>query len=448
MCTIAANQAGSVNYEPAPQVTFQIRIGDPVNQSITFGPAPTVMVGSVGTLNATASSGLPVSFASNTPSICTVSGNTVTGVALGSCTVAADQPGDAQYAAAPEVTQTFPVTANGGTFVLTVSKSGAGTGAVASSPGGIACGSTCAANFASGTVVTLTATPASDSVFAGWSGPCSGTGTCSVTMDAAKTVAASFVLATSVPRLVGLSTRARVFTGDNVMIGGFIIGGATPKTVVIRARGPSLGVGDALANPTLTLVPASGAPTITNDDWQSAGNAAQLSASGFEPGDSRESAILATLDPGAYTAIVSGVGNTTGVALVEVFEMDHPEAPLTAISTRGFVQTGDNVMIGGFIIQGSSPRTVVVRARGPSLGVAGALQNPVLTLVPADGSPTTTNDDWQSAGNAAQLAASGFQPGDPRESAILVTLNPGAYTAVVSGVGGTMGIAIVEVYAQ
>ena len=231
-----------------------------------------------------------------------------------------------------------------------------------------------------------------------------------------------------------------------MLIGGLVIGGSTPKTVVVRARGPSLGVAGALQNPTLTLVPAAGA-AIANDDWQAAANSAQLQASGFAPADTRESAIMITLDPGAYTAIVGGVGNTTGIAIVEVFELDHPEVPLIAISTRGLVQTGDNVMIGGFIIQGSTPQTVVVRARGPSLGVAGSMQNPTLTLVPASGEPPITNDDWQTAPNAAQLTASGFAPADPRESSILVTLAPGAYTAIVSGVGGTTGVAIVEVYA-
>jgi len=248
--------------------------------------------------------------------------------------------------------------------------------------------------------------------------------------------------------LVGISTRGDVLTGDNVLIGGFIIAGATAKTVVVRARAPSLGVAGALADPALTLVPADGAPAIVNDDWGTAANSSQLAASGFQPANAKESAILVTLSPGAYTAIVSGVGNTTGVAIVEVFELDHPEAPMAAISTRGLVQTADNVLIGGFIIQGSTPQTVVVRARGPSLGVAGALADPTLTIVPADGSPAITNDDWQSAANAAQVAASGFQPPNAKESALLVTLNPGAYTAIVSGVSSATGVAIVEVFAQ
>jgi hypothetical protein len=185
---------------------------------------------------------------------------------------------------------------------------------------------------------------------------------------------------------------------------------------------------------------------VVNDDWQTAANAATVTSSGFAPANPKESAIYATLNPGAYTAIVQGVNNTTGIAIVEVYEIDHPEIPLTGISTRGFVQGGDNVMIGGVIIQGDSPQTVVVRARGPSTGVPGALADPTLTLVPANGGPVLTNDDWQTDPNAAALQASGFAPANAKESAILVTLAPGAYTAIVQGVGGTTGIAIVEVY--
>ena len=248
-------------------------------------------------------------------------------------------------------------------------------------------------------------------------------------------------------RLSGISTRMRVLTGDNVLIGGFIIDGTTAKKVVINARGPSLtsqGVSGALANPVLTLVPASGSPT-TNDNWGNAPNAAEIQSLGLNPANAFESSILTTLNPGAYTAIVSGASNGTGVGIVEVFEVDTPANRLIGISTRGRVETGDNVMIGGFIISGDTPLQVVVRARGPSVGVAGALADPTLTLVPASGS-VVSNNDWGTAGNAAQLSASGFAPANAKEAAILITLNPSAYTAIVSGVGGTTGVAIIEVY--
>jgi hypothetical protein len=206
-----------------------------------------------------------------------------------------------------------------------------------------------------------------------------------------------------------------------------------------------------LANPTLQLFSG---PTMiaSNDDYGSAPNLGELQASGFAPPHPAESAILVTLAPGAYTAIVSGVAATTGVALVEVFELDHPERPLVNISTRSRVQTGDDVMIGGFIIQGSAPQTVVVRARGPSLaaqGIADPLLDPALQLVrSSDGAALVFNDNWQSAANASAIAASGFAPSDAREAAILVTLQPGAYTAVVNGIGNTAGVAIVEVFRQ
>jgi YVTN family beta-propeller protein len=261
------------------------------------------------------------------------------------------------------------------------------------------------------------------------------------------------VLASDPPREIGISTRMQVLSGQDVVIGGFAIGGAgAHKTVVIRARGPSLaaaGVANPMANPVIQLFGSGSTPIATNDDWQSSPNADLIEASGFAPPYASESAIMVTLDSGLYTAVVTGAGGSTGVGIVEIFELDNSDVPLVAISTRGPVQTGDNVMIGGFIIGGTAPQTVVVRARGPSLaagGVSSPLQDPTLTLVGSGIS--ITNDNWGSAPNAAQIQASGFAPSDPRESAILITLQPGAYTAIVSGVGGTTGVGIVEVFAQ
>jgi hypothetical protein len=253
-------------------------------------------------------------------------------------------------------------------------------------------------------------------------------------------------------RLVNISTRMQVLTGDNVMIGGFVISGSVAKTIVVRARGPSLvptGIANPLLNPTLRLY--SGQTVIAeNDDYGSASNAAQLQASGFAPSDALESAILITLAPGPYTAIVAGANGTTGVGLIEVFEVDHPEAPFINIATRGKVLTGNDVMIAGFIVQGTGQQTVVVRGRGPSLAsqaLPGVLTNPTLTLVrSSDGTAIAANDNWQSAANMATLQASGYAPANPAESAILISLDPGAYTAIVSGVGGETGVAIVEVF--
>jgi hypothetical protein len=253
-------------------------------------------------------------------------------------------------------------------------------------------------------------------------------------------------------RLINISTRGQVQTGDNVMIGGFVVSGSTPKTVLITARGPSLsafGVTGALADPVLTLY--SGQTVLqTNDDYTNSLNYAPIIATGVAPTNPLESAIIAYLSPGAYTAIVGGYGGTSGVGIVEVFEVDGPTQPLVNISTRGQVQTGDNVMIGGFVISGTTPKTVLITARGPSLtafGVPGALADPVLTLYSGQ-TVIASNDDFGSAPNLAQIQGTGVAPTNGLESAIYITLDPGAYTAIVSGYGGGTGVGIVEVFAQ
>jgi hypothetical protein len=256
------------------------------------------------------------------------------------------------------------------------------------------------------------------------------------------------------PRLGNISTRMQVLTGNDVMIGGFIIGGSSNKTVAIVATGPSLsafGIANPLQTPTITLVRSSDQTVIaTNDNWQDDANAAQMQASGFAPTDPREAALYINLPPGAYTAIVSGANGGTGVAVIGVFEIDHPEIPLVNIATRARVLTGNNVMIGGFIIQGDAPRTVAITATGPSLaafGVTNPLQNPTLTIVrSSDQTVIATNDDWQDDPNASQLAAQSFAPTDPREAGLVLTLPPGAYTAIVSGLNGTTGVSVVGVF--
>jgi len=259
----------------------------------------------------------------------------------------------------------------------------------------------------------------------------------------------------AIPRLVNISTRGLVATGDNIMIGGFIIGGAEPKKVVIRGRGPSMaafGVSGTLANPAIRLF--SGSTSIDfNDNWQTAPNAAEITASGQAPTDTREAAILTTVNPGVpYTVHLTGVAQTTGIAIVEVFELDKPEIPLLNISTRAPVLTGDHVMIGGFIIQGDAAQQVLIIAKGPSLGsapfnVAGSLPDPTLELYQAGNpNPIDFNDNWGESANAAAIQASGNVPTNALESAIIRTLAPGAYTAIVRGKGLAQGIGLVEVY--
>jgi hypothetical protein len=254
--------------------------------------------------------------------------------------------------------------------------------------------------------------------------------------------------------LVNISTRMEVLTGGNVMIAGFIIGGSTNKTVAITATGPSLapfGISNFLANPQLTVVRSSDQSVVaTNDDWQTDPAAAQLLASGFAPANAVEAGLYVSLPPGAYTAIVQGAGGGTGVSVVGVFEVDHPEVPIVNISTRGDVLTGGNVMIAGFIIQGTTPQTLVISATGPSLapfGISNYLANPTLSLVrSSDQSVLATNTGWQTASNAAAITASGFAPGNAAESAIMVTLDPGAYTVIVQGVSGGTGVSVVGVF--
>lgn len=254
--------------------------------------------------------------------------------------------------------------------------------------------------------------------------------------------------------LANISTRANVGVGDNALIGGFIVCGSQPEKMILRAIGPSLashGVVGAMANPTLELHDSTGAMMATNDNWQNSGQANEITASGLAPADPLESAIIATLQPGDYTVIVRGVNNTTGIALVEGYELDSVTTRLVNISTRGQVGAGDQVLIGGLIVTGSDSKTVMVRALGPSLAtgahpLAGALVNPVLELHDGAGNLLSSNDDWINSPQFSELAASGLAPSHSLESAILTTLSPGNYTAIVRGVANTTGIALVEVY--
>ncbi|MGH7937662.1 MAG: Ig domain-containing protein, partial [Bryobacteraceae bacterium] len=252
--------------------------------------------------------------------------------------------------------------------------------------------------------------------------------------------------------LLNISTRLDIQTGDNVLIDGFIITGTSPKKVLIRGLGPSLtaaGVDGALADPVLELHKFDGS-IVTNDNWMDTQKAAII-ATGIPPTDNHESAIVAILAPGAYTAIESGKNNGPGIGLVEVYDLDQAAASeLANISTRGLVQTGDNIMIGGFIIGGGGggSSTVVVRGIGPSLGsadVADALQDPTLELHDGNGAVVGFDDNWQDAQKAA-ITADKLAPTNPKESAIEATLAPGNYTAVLRGKNDGTGVGLVEAY--
>jgi hypothetical protein len=255
---------------------------------------------------------------------------------------------------------------------------------------------------------------------------------------------------------LNISTRLRVETGDRVMIGGFIVTGNAPKRVALRGLGPSLnnaGLTGLLADPTLELRGNDGALLAQNDDWQDdPEQAGQLTALGLAPQNPNESGIVATLDPGAYTALMAGKNQTTGLGLVEIYDADAASASqLANLSTRGFVQTANNVMIGGFILGHNSGRTdVVIRGRGPSLsqfGLNNVLADPTLELRDANGALLIANDNWQDDPiSAAQLTARGFALPHPLESGIFASLSPGAFTAILAGKNGGVGLGLVEIY--
>lgn len=257
-------------------------------------------------------------------------------------------------------------------------------------------------------------------------------------------------------KALNISTRLRVEVGDNAMIGGFIVTGNAPKSLVLRGVGPSLanfGISDVLADPVLSLRGASGAVIFQNDNWQDdPAQAAQISFAGLALQDQRESGIAVTLQPGAYTAILTGQNQTTGVGLVEIYDTNQAaDAQLGNISTRGFVQTASNVMIGGFILGGATGNTrVAIRGIGPSLsqsGLSNVLANPTLELHDSNGTTLVANDNWQDdPASAAALSANGFALQNNLESGIFITLPPGSFTAILSGIGGGTGIGLVEVY--
>jgi hypothetical protein len=225
--------------------------------------------------------------------------------------------------------------------------------------------------------------------------------------------------------------------------------------VILRALGPTLGqppfnIPNSLADPILELHDSAGALITSNDNWGSASNAPDIQASGYAPPNSNESAILADLDPGNYTAIVRGVNNTTGIALVEGYDLDFTAASKFGnISTRGFVGTGAKVMIGGLIVHGPDSENVIIRGLGPTLiqfNLPNVLADPTLELRDVNGNLLASNDNWKDT-QEAQIQASGYAPPNDLESAILATLTPANYTAILRGKNNTVGNALVEVYA-
>jgi hypothetical protein len=245
-----------------------------------------------------------------------------------------------------------------------------------------------------------------------------------------------------------------VEVGDKVMIGGFIVTGNSSKPVVLRGLGQSLvqsGLTDVLADPVLELRSSDGSLIFRNDNWKD-DQRNLIEGTVFQPSDDRESVIVVTLQPGAYTAILTGKDQTTGIGLVEVYDTDTTsDSQLANISTRGFVQTADNVMIGGFILgNNNNPTHVAVLGIGPSLtqfGLTDVLADPTLELHDSNGATLISNDNWtDDATMATELFAHGLAPQNPKESGIFSSLPPGMFTAILAGKNGTIGIGVIEIY--
>ena len=254
------------------------------------------------------------------------------------------------------------------------------------------------------------------------------------------------------PQTLNISSRAAVGEDDDALIEGFIITGSTPKTLVLRAIGPSLedtGVAGALADPILSVYDSAGALVTTNDNWQDDDQADAISAAGLAPSDPLEAATLQTLSPGAYTVVVRGQASTTGVALVEAYDLSpQADSVLGNVSARAAVGTDANVLISGFIVGDVGSTTTVIRAIGPSLGsvLDGPLSDPTLTVFDGNGSQIASNDNWEDDPNSADLQLNSLAPPDSAESALLLNLPAGAYTGIVMGADGGTGVGLVEVY--
>ena len=250
--------------------------------------------------------------------------------------------------------------------------------------------------------------------------------------------------------MVNNSTRLQTGAGNDVLIGGFIIGGQTKKRILVRGLGPSLKINGApipgtLADPVIALHRSDGALAAANNDWHDT-QAAEIQSTGLAPADDREAAIVASLDPGAYSVVLSGQNNGTGIGLVEAYDIDQTSpARLLNLSARGRVETQNNVMIGGVILTGTDYARVIFRGLGPSIPVAGRLSDPVLELHDGNGILIRSNDDWKES-QSAEIQASGLAPADDREAAIIANFPPGPYTAVLRGQNESSGIGLVEAY--
>ena len=268
----------------------------------------------------------------------------------------------------------------------------------------------------------------------------------------------AFRNAVNAPVLRNLSTRALIGTGQNVLIGGLIIQGSQPATVIVRGIGFSLraeGITNPISDPTMTVYDASHRVVATNDDWITSANAQTIASYHLDPPNSLEPAFYLTLNRGSYSVVMQSFSDATqpaqtGIGLIEVYDLHLSSGRAGNISSRAQVLSGQNVLIAGFIVGGTQSKQVVVRAIGPSLAAAGIAQplaDPTLELHNANGTLVQSNNNWQQQNpNAQTISDRGLAPTQPRESALLATVNPGNYTAIVRGVANDTGTALVEVY--
>ena len=253
--------------------------------------------------------------------------------------------------------------------------------------------------------------------------------------------------------IINMSTRILAETGDDVIVMEFVVRGSGTKYMILRGIGPSLigfGIPDALRDPVMTLLDARGSILDSNDNWVDSPDKEAIIATGIPPTDRRESAIVHTFAPGIYTVVVRGVRGTTGVALAETYDLSSSDQTtvISGIGTRGFVSIADHVIISGVIVAGSAPLPVLLRALGASLGdvgISAPLADPVLELHDGNGALIALNDNWRDL-QEAEIVATGLAPDNDRESAIVATLAPGAYTAIVGGLNKTTGTGFVQFY--
>ncbi|MDQ6654880.1 MAG: matrixin family metalloprotease [Verrucomicrobiota bacterium] len=250
--------------------------------------------------------------------------------------------------------------------------------------------------------------------------------------------------------LANISTRLRVGLNDDAMIGGFIVRGTTAKKLILRAIGPSIAqaIAGALTDPTLELYDGAGRLLAQNDNWQSGTQVAEIVATGVAPTNPLESAIVATLQPGSYTAVVRGANGAQGIGLVEAYELDSNATRLVNLSTRGRVGADQQAMIGGLIVTGTTSKKLIVRGIGPSVAsiIPGALTDPTLEIRDGSGQLVGSNDNWGSSAQRQEIIDSTVAPSNPLESAVVATLAPGSYTAIVRGVNNGTGVGLIEVY--